>query len=114
MCADADLPVARDACCYGSNGVYSKCYHSFERTTFQTSDDRCEAMCYWKWVYQEDDPECNYYSEDAWYWTSEETCSLQVKGEFQQLQRRFATKLNFHFLHKIHTNDVIIIHHEYV
>lgn len=83
MCADADLPVARDACCYGSNegnqGVYSKCYHSFERTTFQTSDDRCEAMCYWRWVYQEDDPECNYYSEDAWYWTSEETCSLQVK-----------------------------------
>ncbi len=90
MCGDADLPAARDACCFGPNypkpGAYSKCYHSFERMTFQTAKDRCDDnICQWHWIYRNSNPlagerECQYSSEDAWYWTTNDNCSLQVKG----------------------------------
>ena len=84
MCANGDLPIARDACCYEPESEYpravSKCYHSFERTTFQTFSDRCD-MCEWLWVPAQVNPECNHYSEDAWYWVNEEACNLQVKGK---------------------------------
>jgi hypothetical protein len=85
MCANADLPMARDACCrnpeWNQPGAYSKCYHSFERTTFQTAKDRCEDnICSWYWIYSKGEQACQYNSEDAWYWTTDEACSLHVKG----------------------------------
>ena len=85
MCADADLRAARDACCYHPNAnspqAYSKCYYSYERTTFQTAKDRCDDnLCPWHGIYRAGNRMCQYSSEDAWYWTTNDTCSLQVKG----------------------------------
>lgn len=89
MCANSALPIARDACCdnpqFNNPPIYSRCYHSSERTTFETGKERCDdvggTQCAWTWVDTEMNPECQYYSEDAWYWTTDQACILQAKGK---------------------------------
>lgn len=113
MCANALLPIARDACCdnpqWERPGAYSNCYHSYERTTFQTAKNRCDEVsgtqCPWFWIDTEEYTSCQYYSEDAWYWTSDQICSLQAKGK-KHNDKHHVASTRFHFIKIIYTTNV--------
>lgn len=103
MCANADTAMASDSCCWWhvheSPLAKSHCAYSGERTTFQTSVDRCTAnpltpnyskVCAWGTLWTNDNQnsnyKCHHFNDDSWWWTGEEDCLLQAKGKFRFVQ----------------------------
>ena len=93
MCANGNLPLAGDSCCehpeWTEPGGASFCKYSVEKTTFSTSQKRCEgafpsgSSCPWSWT-DRVNFDCHYPHDENWFWTSPEACIIQAKGEYTQ------------------------------
>jgi len=100
LCAQADIPLAGNACCMYTQSwsqwpATSFCSYSAEKVTFATSQQRCANLdpavmpeagqCPWYGLttpsgdYSNGGYECHQSSEDFWLWGSEDPCILQAK-----------------------------------
>lgn len=98
MCANSNLPVAKDACCWypgptnTNPDATSLCEFTAERSTFATAQARCNSaasvpgqrgMCLWNRLNSQPNPMCHLSSEtEDWYWTADDTCTLQAKSKY--------------------------------
>lgn len=89
MCANGELPLAMEACC--ENPTWSNptattfCEYSAEKTTFNTSSNRCSAryvggeQCAWSYQNRNDNGgECHLNYDENYYWASS-NCALEAK-----------------------------------